>query len=271
MALPVVSIILSPHTAPELFVPLARQAERAGLDEVWVWEDCFYESGIAAASAILSATERIKVGIGLLPVPLRAVSLTAMEISTIARMFPGRLLPGIGHGVLDWMAQAGVRVRSPLALLREQATALRALLAGEQVTSSGRYVNLDRVRLNWPANPTPPVLIGAERPKTLALAGELGDGILLVGNVPPEQTGQSLRTALDARAAAGVDSPFTAVKFDEIAFDAPAADVRAKADALGRVGVHRMPLLTLDAEGRPDPGDGIPRLIATIAEVRANT
>ncbi|MGJ3507652.1 LLM class flavin-dependent oxidoreductase [Enemella sp. A6] len=267
MPLPVVSIILSPHTAPERYVPLARRAEEAGVTEIWVWEDCFYESGIAAAAAILGATERTKVGIGLLPVPLRAVSLTAMEISTIARMFPGRLMPGIGHGVLDWMAQAGVRVRSPLTLLREYATALRSLLAGEEVSTEGRYVNLDRVRLNWPADPTPPILMGAEGPKTLALAGELGDGILLVGSLDAEQTGAKLRTALDARSAAGVTGDYTVVKFDEIAFDASADQVRAKASALAEVGVQRMPLLTLDAEGRPDPGDGIERLIDTVAEV----
>ena len=46
-------------------------------------------------------------GIGLLPVPLRNVALTAMELATLERLFPGRLAPGIGHGVLDWMGQVG--------------------------------------------------------------------------------------------------------------------------------------------------------------------
>ena len=35
------------------------------------------------------ATSRVTVGIGLLPVPLRNVALTAMEIATMARLFPG--------------------------------------------------------------------------------------------------------------------------------------------------------------------------------------
>jgi hypothetical protein len=41
-------------------------------------------------------------------------------------MFPGRFIAGVGHGNQRWMAQAGVRVESPLTLLREYVTALRA-------------------------------------------------------------------------------------------------------------------------------------------------
>jgi hypothetical protein len=51
-------------------------------------EDCFCESWIAAATAILAATSRVTVGIGL----LRNIALTAMEIVTMARLFPGRLI-----------------------------------------------------------------------------------------------------------------------------------------------------------------------------------
>ncbi|HET8867616.1 MAG TPA: LLM class flavin-dependent oxidoreductase, partial [Agrococcus sp.] len=136
-ATPVLGLILPPDLAPERMLPSARAAEAAGVDDLWLWEDCFAESGIAPAAAILAATERLRVGIGLMPVPLRNVALAAMEIATIERMFPGRFLPGIGHGVLDWMSQAGVRAASPLTLLREHATALRALLANPKAVAVG--------------------------------------------------------------------------------------------------------------------------------------
>jgi len=42
----------------------------------------------------------------------------------------------------------GMRVESPMTLLREHAIALRALLAGERVTVHGRYVHLDGVALS---------------------------------------------------------------------------------------------------------------------------
>ena len=126
-------------------------AEAAGLTQLWIWEDCFAESGIATATAILAATGNVAVGIGLLPVPLRNVALTAMEIATLARLFPGRLTAGIGHGVQDWMSQVGAKAGSPMTLLREYTTALYALLHGDRVTTHGRYVHLDGVALDWPS------------------------------------------------------------------------------------------------------------------------
>ncbi|WP_413319691.1 LLM class flavin-dependent oxidoreductase [Agrococcus sp. 1P02AA] len=268
-AAPVISLILPPDLAPERVLPAARAAEAAGVGELWLWEDCFAESGIAPAAAILAATTGVRVGIGLLPVPLRNVGLAAMEIATIERMFPGRLLPGIGHGVLDWMGQAGVRAASPLTLLREYATALRALLDGDEVSVDGRYVQLDRVQLRWRLEAAPPVLMGAERPKTLALAGQLGDGVILVGDRGPDGTREALRTIGEARAAAGVDRPFQVVQFGEISADATEAQVRELAAAYGDAGATRVPLLAVDAEGKPDSGDGIMRLAETIGAALA--
>lgn len=174
-----------PTLPPEALIPLARAAEAAGLDDLWVWEDCFKESAIASAAVALASTERLGVGMGLLPAPLRNVALTAMEIATLARIFPGRLHAGIGHGVQPWMEQVGARVDSPLTLLREYATALKLLLAGEKVTVAGRYVKLSDVQLDHPPHEPFPLQLGGTGPKTLALCGELGDGTLL-GNTLTE-------------------------------------------------------------------------------------
>src|SRR5690606_5335841 len=103
--------------------------------------------GLAAAAAALAFTSRIRVATGVLPMPLRNVALTAMEASALERMFPGRFQLGVGHGVQDWMGQAGARPVSPLTLMREYVPALRALLDGDEVSTEGRYVTLDRVRL----------------------------------------------------------------------------------------------------------------------------
>jgi 5,10-methylenetetrahydromethanopterin reductase len=168
-----------PTLPPERLLELARDAEAAGLDEVWVWEDCFKQSGVASAAAALAVTSRITIGIGLLPAPLRNVALTAMELATLERMFPGRLTAGVGHGVQDWMEQAGARVGSPLTLLEEYTTALRRLLAGDEVTVEGRYVRLREVRLDWAPDTPPPLMLGGAGPKSLALAARLGDGNLL--------------------------------------------------------------------------------------------
>jgi alkanesulfonate monooxygenase SsuD/methylene tetrahydromethanopterin reductase-like flavin-dependent oxidoreductase (luciferase family) len=164
---------------PESIRAAAISAEAASLDDFWVSEDCFKESAVASAVAALAVTERVRVGIALLPVPLRSVAQAAMELATIDRLFPGRFVGGIGHGVQLWMEQAGVRAEAPLTLLREYATALRRLLNGEEVTVSGQYVRLAEVTLAYPPKQSPPLLIGAAGPKSLTAAGELGTGTML--------------------------------------------------------------------------------------------
>lgn len=267
-AAPTLGLILPPDQAPERFVGTARATEDAGVGELWLWEDCFGQSGTSTAAAVLAATSRIRVGLGLMPVPLRNVALTAMEIATIARMFPGRFLPGIGHGVLEWMAQAGVRAASPLTLLSEHATALRTLLAGDELSVDGRYVRLDRVRLRWPPEEVPPLLIGGGRPKTLALAGELGDGVILAGELTPgaaaDVTRAAVRTVLDARATVGGEGAFPVVQFAGVRSDASADEVAELVASLGDAGATSVPLLALDADGEPERGDGIVRLATTI-------
>ncbi|MBL0886134.1 LLM class flavin-dependent oxidoreductase [Myceligenerans indicum] len=184
---------LLPTFAPQQYLPIARAADAAGLAEICLWEDCFKETGIAAAGAILASTSALRVQLGVLPAPLRNVALTAMELATLDGMFPGRLEPGIGHGVQSWMEQVGARVASPLTLLREYATALRALLAGERLTVSGRYVSLNDVALDWPPTTAPAVISAGTGPKTLRLVGEVADGIALDGGNGMAK----LRTAID--------------------------------------------------------------------------
>ena len=184
--------VFLPQLPPERLRSIVRTADEAGLEELWLWEDCFWESGIATASAALAWTERLRVGVGLLPVPLRNVAIAAMEIATLQRLFPDRITIGVGHGVQDWMGQVGARAESPMTLLREYLGALQGLLRGEKLTVEGRYVKLDEVALDWPPGRVP-MYVGAVGPKTLGLAGELADGAILTGGTTPEKVGQAKR------------------------------------------------------------------------------
>jgi alkanesulfonate monooxygenase SsuD/methylene tetrahydromethanopterin reductase-like flavin-dependent oxidoreductase (luciferase family) len=223
--------IFLPNNPPESLRDIARAADDAGLEELWIWEDCFLNGGISAAAAALAWTTNLKVGIGIMPVPFRNVALCAMEIATLRRMFGDRAVPGIGHGVQDWMAQVGVRAASPLTLLREYATALRSLLHGESVTTKGRYVNLDAVRLDWAPDPAPGLIIGATGPKTLALAGEVGDGTVLSGGTSPAGVTAARRHIETGRQAAGATGAYELVVFVP-AVSGPSATARlARASA----------------------------------------
>lgn len=180
-------VVHLPQYPPARLREVARAADAAGLEELWLWEDCFLTGAVSTAAAVLAWTERLRVGIGLLPVPLRNVALTAMELASLEAYFPGRTVPAVGHGVLDWMGQVGARAASPMTLLREYTVALRALLAGGTVSTDGRYVQLDGVALDWPPPVSPRLLVGATGPRTLQLAGELGNGTVLSSNTTPDE------------------------------------------------------------------------------------
>jgi alkanesulfonate monooxygenase SsuD/methylene tetrahydromethanopterin reductase-like flavin-dependent oxidoreductase (luciferase family) len=223
MSVTTLGAIFRPQLPPERLRAVVLAAEDAGLDELWLWEDCFREGGISSVAAALAWTTRLRVGVGLLPVPLRNVALTAMELATLQRMFPDRALVGIGHGVQEWMEQVGARVDSPVTLLREYTIALRALLRGERVTVEGRYVRLDDVALDWPPDPVPPVFVGAVGPRTLRLAGELADGTILTASTTAEGVREARRLIDEAHDAAGRTDQHRLIVYLESAVDGAGA------------------------------------------------
>ncbi|MET0698901.1 MAG: LLM class flavin-dependent oxidoreductase [Mycobacterium sp.] len=244
-----VGCVYRPEFPPEGLAAAARAADAAGVDELWLWEDCFLAGGVSAAAIALSNSDRLTVGVGVLPAPMRNVALLAMEIATLARSFPGRVRIGVGHGVQDWMGQIGVRVASPMTFLREYLTCLRSLLDGESVTYTGRYLSLSDVRLQWPPAPGLEVLAAATGPRTLQLSGELASGTVLTGGTTPDE----LRTAVTQINAAG---PHSVVVYllCVIGADAPALIQREiqhwKLDETADVAVHGEPAEIASAAGR---------------------
>ncbi|MGW0801809.1 LLM class flavin-dependent oxidoreductase [Nonomuraea sp. NPDC002799] len=172
---------------PEELIPFARALDATTVDDLWVVEDLGWTGGISSAATALAVTSRLRVGIGITPAPLRNPMLLAMELGNLARLHPGRLAAGIGHGGGNWMRQVGAAVPSPLSLLEETITSVRALLRGETVTLHGRSVQLDGVSLVHPPVVPPPVLAGVKGPKSLALSGRLAEGTIVPEGVGPEQ------------------------------------------------------------------------------------
>jgi 5,10-methylenetetrahydromethanopterin reductase len=163
----------------------ARSLERLGYDELWVVEDCFAYGGLTAAATALALTQRLAVGVGLLPVTVRNPAIAAMELATLASLHPGRLRAVVGHGVEPWMRQIGARPHDRMVVLQEVTETLRALLRGESVTLQGQFVHLEDVRLEQPPLVVPPVLIGSTGDRGIALAAKLADGLVLPEGAGP--------------------------------------------------------------------------------------
>ncbi|MFI6250530.1 LLM class flavin-dependent oxidoreductase [Streptomyces sp. NPDC051016] len=258
--------VFRPQLPPERLRDVVRLADEVGLEELWLWEDCFREGGISTAAAALAWSERVRVGVGLLPVPLRNVAITAMEAAALHRMFPGRAVLGVGHGVQDWMGQVGARAESPLTLLREHLDALRALLRGERLTVAGRYVRLDDVALDWPPAGPVPVFAGGEGPRTLRLTGEAADGTIMTAATSPDGVRRARRLIEEGRAAAGRDAgePHQVVVYLLTATGPDAAD-RLRAELVAE-GLEPVPDL-----GVAGDADAVAKAVQRLAEAGADS
>lgn len=261
---------------PALVGEFAARLDTGGIDQLWIIEDCFFTGGVALAATALARSERLTVGLGILPAVARAPAVTAMEVATLASLGPGRVVAGIGHGVQSWMAQMGVRPDSPLTALEEVVTVVRRLLSGDTVTFDGRYVRLAGVALDRPPDPVPPVLAGVRGPRSLALAGRVADGLVLAELSGPTAVRAAIRRAaatgpfpVVVYSALGIDSDRAAVRRDTAPWlcemvAAPSTGLRAApffddlaalVDRHGAAGVERMPedwWTELAAVGDPD-------------------
>jgi 5,10-methylenetetrahydromethanopterin reductase len=239
-----VGVRINREQPPSRLRELARQAEAAGLDELWLVEDCFWAAGIATVATALETTSTIKVGIGVMPVVARNPAIAAMELAALAELHPGRLIAGFGHGVPSWMKQIGAYPASPLAALEETLVAVRRLLAGDRVSVSGRHVSLDEVELVFPPASPPPLVAGVRRPKSLAIAGATADGTILAEPSPPEYVRSALAAIAPGRSQPGAPRAHAVVTYNWLALGDPERARRTVAESLtpgARVQVEDLP------------------------------
>jgi alkanesulfonate monooxygenase SsuD/methylene tetrahydromethanopterin reductase-like flavin-dependent oxidoreductase (luciferase family) len=230
MTKPALGVMLRRELPPEQVVDYARRVEAAGFDTLWIVEDCFFAGGISTVTLALARTERILVGLGITPAVARNPAFSAMEFAALARYFPGRFLAGIGHGVAAWMQQIGALPPSQLAALGETTAAVRALLRGERLTTSGRYVRLSEVELEHKPGLVPPVYLGVRGPKSLMLAGRVADGTILCEPSPPDyiQWARAQIAQGAAEASRSEPHPITIYAFCAVDSDGAAARQRMR-------------------------------------------
>jgi alkanesulfonate monooxygenase SsuD/methylene tetrahydromethanopterin reductase-like flavin-dependent oxidoreductase (luciferase family) len=145
-----VGVVFGSITPPERIARVARLAEDLGFGELWFSEDCYFSGGMAGVAQILASTDRIPVGTGAVSAVTRHPAITAMEFAGLARMYPGRVRPGVALGVRHWLRQMDLLPAKPLTALHETVTVLRELFAGKEVSFDGTAHRLDRIMLDQP-------------------------------------------------------------------------------------------------------------------------
>ncbi len=158
---------------------------------------------------------------------MRNPAATAMELATLARLYPGRLHGGLGHGMADWMRQIGAFPKSQLTALEETIVAVQDTAGRRALTVAGGHVRLDEVGLDHPPRVVPPVSAGVRSVKSLQLSGRSADGTILTELSTPGYL-RWAREQIDAgRAEAGRTDPHRITVYALFSHDEDSAKARA--------------------------------------------
>jgi probable F420-dependent oxidoreductase len=158
----------------------ARRMEALGYDSVWIADTGAGPDAFVVATAVACVTTRLRIGTAVVPVYTRTPSVFAGSAGAVAQLAPGRFVLGIGASsetiVQSW---GGVPFEKPMTHVREAATVVRQMLAGERVTFEGKRLRTRGFRLVSPPPQPVPIYLAALMPPMLELAGEIGDGVIL--------------------------------------------------------------------------------------------
>ena len=164
-------------------VELVRRAEAAGFDAVWQADSRLVRDAVVPMAAFAAATERIKVGSGVIDIWTRNPARLASTFSTLDDLAPGRILCGLGAWWDPLASKVGITRARPLTVMREVVAAVRGLLANERVTIDGVHAHLDGVELDYVYQPRRakdvPIYIGATGMQMMELTGAIADGVVL--------------------------------------------------------------------------------------------
>jgi alkanesulfonate monooxygenase SsuD/methylene tetrahydromethanopterin reductase-like flavin-dependent oxidoreductase (luciferase family) len=143
---------------PRLVAELAVEAEEAGWDGVFVWDQVRWREPVVdvadpqiTLAAIASATERIRLGPMITPLARRRPVKVARETATLDRLSDGRLTLGVGLGSDQFASEYSITGeelddRRRARMLDEALDILQAAWSGELVRHRGEHYTVDAMR-----------------------------------------------------------------------------------------------------------------------------
>ncbi|MEM7466074.1 MAG: LLM class flavin-dependent oxidoreductase [Pseudomonadota bacterium] len=149
-----------------------------------MWSDCYATMALAATN-----TSKIQIGTGISVPGCRIAPTTAHSIASVNVLAPGRVFLGLGtgHTAMRVMGQDPMRLKD----FAEYIRVVRAMLDGEEVdfTFNGKTTSLkwqDHADGFRNIEDRIPIYVAANGPKTLKIAGALGDGLVAAMGEQPD-------------------------------------------------------------------------------------
>ncbi|SDG43318.1 LLM class flavin-dependent oxidoreductase [Microbacterium pygmaeum] len=208
---------LTPAAAnPEAPVLLSQVAEASGLDLV-TFQDHPYQPAFldtwTLMSFVAARTERIRIAPNVLNIPLRPPAVIARAAASLDLLSGGRFELGLGAGgfwdAIEAMGGTRLTPGQAVTALGEAIDVIRELWDTEErrgVFTDGTYHRVHGAKRGPRPAHSIPILIGAYKPRMLALTGRQGDGWLpSLGYMQPGDLGRGNAAIDEAAASAGRD------------------------------------------------------------------
>ena len=163
------------------YLAMARAAEEAGFESIWLGDHLLYrEDGReergplevwTLLAAIAAVTERATIGPLVACTSFHPPGLIAKMAATVDDVSRGRLVLGLGAGWNETEYRAfGLPYDHRVSRFEESFSVIRRMLAGERVTTAGRYWSADDLVLMPPPERMIPLMIGSNGPRMLSIA-----------------------------------------------------------------------------------------------------
>ena len=169
----------------EATIAECERAEAAGFDSVWLGEHhnsiLLYPAPLVGLAAIAARTRRVRLGTGVLLLPLYHPLAVAEEAAMVDVISRGRLILGVGAGYApEEFAAFGISTKERGSRLDEAVPLIHRLWTEDAVNHEGRHYRITNATLRpRPVQrPRPPVWFAGWVEAALRRAGRLGDAWL---------------------------------------------------------------------------------------------
>ena len=174
-----VQIFLEAGLPPRQVNELGLLAESYGIDTVYASAFPARRDAFLCLSALAMNSSGVRVGV----VPLSPYEIHPLRLSdmlqTLNDMSNGRaslVVGGMGQSI---MRATGLKPLRRVRAVRECVEILRAAATGDAVNYQGELYSVMNYQANWAHEIAPQILVGANGPMMLRMAGEVADGVML--------------------------------------------------------------------------------------------
>jgi len=172
-------VLLAPDHPAQHIVRLACRAEELGYGSVWAADEGVKTRDVfVTMTAIAAATQRLRIGTGLVNPYTRHPALTASAVASIDELSGGRAFLVYGAGGSLSLGPLGIERERPLVHVREAIEVCRRLFSGESVDFEGETITLRKAQLAH-ARSDLEIWFAGRSPLLLGHAGAAADGALL--------------------------------------------------------------------------------------------